>query len=105
SDLLGEWPGEDHGDGAQRDEQEKHERNPKLKRAKLPERPALLDLIDDVRRPREGADVPRGGPKRPREAQNERDSGRALARRDLLDGPGDDALGRTWAEGVDVVEH
>ena len=68
--------GQDDGDQGQ----EQHERT------QLPERPALVDLVDLVHRPAEGADVPRGRPECGQDADDQRDSG-ALGLGDVARAP------------------
>jgi hypothetical protein len=46
--LLGEVPGEDGGDGHGGEEHEHDDRDEQLEGSQLPERPALLDLVDRV---------------------------------------------------------
>ena len=58
----------------ERRHQHEHERHEQLQRPQLPERPALLALVDRVRGAHEGADVAR---RRPQRARRGRRSGRA----------------------------
>ena len=75
-----------------------------LQRAQLVERPALLDLVDRVGGPAEGADVARGRPQRGRQPDDERETGGLRSRRDLLDRSGERVGRRRRPEGVDDLQ-
>ena len=79
ADLLGDRAGHGHADDHDHQQHDQHQRGADLDRLELPDRPALLDLVDRVGGAREGRDVARGGVQRQQQADDEGHARRARA--------------------------
>ena len=84
ADRLGDRAGDDQGQEHGRREDDERQREQEHHRAQLPDRPALVDLVDPVHRPAERADVPARGPQRAGETEDEGQAG-GLRRGQLLE--------------------
>ena len=75
-ELLGEGSGHDEPEQHQRRQDDRHDRDGQVERAQLPERPALVDLVDLVHRPAERTDVAGRAPQRTDEPEHQGEPGR-----------------------------
>jgi hypothetical protein len=64
SGFLGQRPGEDDDEGACGEEQHEDERDADAQRNRLPHRPTLFHVPDDVRGSHKRGDIARRGPER-----------------------------------------